>query len=270
MLRIDLTALGQSDLRRLLAAAEGRGQGALADDLRAELAARAAGERSASPAPPSFDADDDTLPMAVTDAASDLWLPPDATRRAARRPFALPVVLALLVAGGATAWAVNGAPGLERSEPTPGPAAPAVMVAAPAPAPPAPRAMVARADPIPAPPPPAEMTAPRSVHVERPAPRRLDPCAAPPTPADRALCGDLGLNLLEHEMREAYGQAMMSGVDTAALRDSQAAWRRMRDPTSDHRALAQLYDRRIRDLKAMQAPDAAPPTQRILADRQEN
>ena len=72
----------------------------------------------------------------------------------------------------------------------------------------------------------------------------------PFSPADRALCGDLALNLLDHEMRDAYGRAMEAGADPIALRESQAAWRRARDPLSDSSALASLYDRRIRELRA--------------------
>ena len=83
---------------------------------------------------------------------------------------------------------------------------------------------------------------------------RLDPCATPPSPADRLLCNDLALNLLDHEMRAAYGRAMEAGADPVALRESQSAWRRSRDPTADARALAGLYDRRIRELEAAAAP----------------
>ena len=85
-------------------------------------------------------------------------------------------------------------------------------------------------------------------------PTRLDPCATPPTPADGLLCRDLALNLLDHEMREAYGRAIIAGADPITLRDSQADWRRTRDPIADPRALADVYDRRIRELEAEAEP----------------
>jgi hypothetical protein len=283
MLRMNLSALSSTELKQLLAAAEGRGQDSLVEQLRAELATRAAvGEprvaRSRTPPPAEFD--DEPEPMMVPDeAASGLWLDRDLGGRspARRWPVGL-AAAAVLAVGGAVAWGLNGAPGLPVAG---GAAPPATATPAAAPAP-APRAMVARVEVAPpappeavapaAPLPPAPAPAPAEpppkalakAESRASAPRRLDPCATPPTPADRLLCNDLGLNLLNHEMREAYGRAMDAGADPVALRESQAAWRRTRDPVSDPRALAQLYDRRIRELKAVAGetprPDAAATT----------
>ena len=289
MFRIDLSALSRTELKRLLAAAEARGQAERIEQLRAELAARDSGEAPRpppAPAPDAFD-DDEPLPMVVPDElpALHLELPraPVAQRARPARGWsrgAAAAAVVLVVGGGAAVWALNGTPGLPTGDAAPA-ASPPASTAAPAPAP---RVMVARVeaavpvppeaiappappapsqpDPQPTPPPPEPRPAATLAKAESPAaPRRLDPCARPPTPADRLLCNDLGLNLLNHEMREAYGRAMDAGADPIAIRESQAAWRRARDPVSDPRALAQLYDRRIGELKAMAGgaprPDAA-------------
>lgn len=266
MLRIDLSALSRAELRRLLAAARARGQTGLTDQLQAELAARAAGKGASDAVsrllPPAFD-EDETEPMKAPAGLPELSVaaPGRRPRSASRGPLAF-AILGILAAVGGAAWGLNGAPGWPGPRPAPGPATrPAAAIAAAAPAAGAPRAMVARVEPVPpaaagVAPPPIRAAAP-SPPPERPAPRRLDPCAAPPTPADRLLCNDLGLNLLDHEMRDAYGRAMAAGADPVALRDSQAAWRRARDPTGDPRALAQLYGRRIRELKAQASADAS-------------
>jgi len=89
-------------------------------------------------------------------------------------------------------------------------------------------------------------------------PSRLDPCATPPSPADRLLCSDLALSLLDHEMRDAYRHAVEAGADPVALRESQAEWRRARDPVADARTLAGLYDTRIRELNAAALPSPPP------------
>jgi hypothetical protein len=293
MLRMNLGALSRTELKQLLAAAEGRGQESLVEQLRAELASRASageGRMSASRTPPPAGFDDEPASMVLPDdGASGLWLERDVGRRApARRwPAGLAAVAAVLVVGGAAAWSLNGAPGLPVGRAAPPPKALA-QATAPAPAAasaptPTPRAMVARvevtppapseavAPPTPSPPEPRSQEPPRpqvGTEVRASVPRRLDPCATPPTPADRLLCNDLGLNLLNHEMREAYGRAMDAGADPVAIRQTQAAWRRARDPVSDPRALAQLYDRRIRELKAMAGETPRPDVAATTLERQ--
>jgi hypothetical protein len=267
MLRIDVSSLRPSEVRSLLANARARGNVALAEQLEAELAARAAGRSQAAqpieepdPEPP-FE-NDDVLPIEVGPPSLDFAFERAARERGRPRRWPLGLIAAgAVAAGGAAAWTLAGAPGLPLDK-----ARPATPVAARVAAPPAPRAMTLRAAvaPSPAPdpvspvmtPPPPEVGA-AAVEAPRARPARLDPCATPPSPADRALCNDLSLNLLDHEMREAYGRAMEAGADPIALRDGQAQWRRARDPVADARTLAELYDRRIRELKA--AATAPPP-----------
>jgi len=282
MLRIDISTLGQPELKRLLAAARARGQEAFAAKLEAELASRAASGRKAQPRqPPDFDVEDDeTQPMFPVGDAADLRLDPPVRRRGG--PGAWPVVLAAAVlVGGAAGWGLS--PGVKtwlsaradralQAEAAPAPRVMAAQIAKPAPTPPPePASAPAVAAPDPAPPaPPAPRPTALAKTQARPAvPARLDPCATPPTPADRALCNDLALNLLSHEMRDAYGRALSAGADPAAIRESQAAWRRTRDPVSDPRALAEIYDRRIRELKAAAAL-AASSSAPVAADRQQN
>jgi hypothetical protein len=249
MLRMDISSLRRSELRNLLANARARGQDGLADEIEAQLAR--ADNHAVVPseirtwAVPA----DEVLPMDPEPGlALDLGIADRPAPR--RRPVGLFAALAagLVVLGSGLAWSLNGEPGLPRAE------AP-VPAAAPK-APPAPRAMALRVAPTPvvaeaeAPPAKPEPTVVAVAEPVRERPTRLDPCARPPSPADRLLCGDLALNLLDHEMRDAYGRAMEAGADPLALRESQTAWRRTRDPIGDPRALAEVYDRRIRDLKA--------------------
>lgn len=280
MLRIDISTLGQPELKRLLAAARARGQEGFAAKIEAELAARSASGRKvpAGRLPEPDVQDDEALPMFVDHGAADLRLDPPVRDR--RRPGAWPIALAAAVlVGGAAGWGLS--PGVKawfsartdpapQAQPAPAPRMMAAQVSEPAP-PVEPEGAPAVAAPEPeTPPPPAPRPTLLAKAQARPAaPPRLDPCATPPTPADRALCNDLALNLLSHEMRDAYGRALSVGADPAAIRESQAAWRRTRDPVSDPRTLAEIYDRRIRELNAAAAVAASssPPS---TADRQEN
>jgi uncharacterized protein YecT (DUF1311 family) len=288
MLRMDISNLRLAELRSLLATARKRGQDALAQQIEAEIASRGRSQ-PAKPAPLVLEADEvlpidlepvdlepgepefehqsaemdpgpafepeDVGPIGFGPAPDDFAFqsPRRAKRRPTRRwPMGL-AVAGLLTAGAAMTWGLNGAPALLRDQNQP---APSVVAAAPSPAP---RAMTVRTEtPAPPPTPAADEPEPPPVVAKaepaRERPSRLDPCAAPPSPAERLLCNDLALNLLDHEMREAYGRAMDAGADPVALRESQAAWRRARDPTADPRALASLYDSRIRELKAAAEP----------------
>lgn len=281
MLRIDLSILNRAELLRLRDQAQARGQAGLADQVQAELDARAAGGAAPRPLAQPADEGDDVAPMRAPDepfaGADDLRL--DGVGRPAprrRRPLAFGLAAVAAAFGVAFGWGFLGAPGLPRpAPPEPAPAAaPASPRVAVTPAPATPRAAVARLDPpvapepqaapppaqpehrppkpAPEPPPPAlkARSADTAADDAVSRPRRVDPCANPPTPADRLLCHDLALNLLERELRDAYGRALDAGVDPVALRADQAAWRAERDPVSDPRTLARLYDRRIRDLRA--------------------
>lgn len=277
MLRIDISTLKTAELGRLLVAARARGQHELVQSLEAEIAAREGGapaETRASSDEPAVE-DDETRPMVVPDPSPDLRLERERRRSPPRRGWPIGLAAAgVLTLGGMAAWGLSGAPGFPRLSPNPGGEPPRVATrpAPPAASPtPTPRAMTARVAPSPPSqsgpaalaPTPTAVSAPeppRAVALakaEAPARRRLDPCATPPTPADRLLCNDLGLNLLSHEMRDAYGRALSAGADPVAIREGQAAWRRVRDPVADPRVLAELYDRRIRELKAAASTAAA-------------
>jgi len=261
ILGFDISALSGPELKRLLALAKSRGQGALAQQLEAELATRGRGEgrqRAAKIGPEAEGEAWEPEPMrlgtplaelerADLDAADlDLGAPRSRPPRHRRWPLAAAVAA---LAGGALAWALAGAP-----DPR------AVFAAKPAPVAP-PRLQMVRVAPAPAaaiPPDqadaPQEAVAPPPAEVRTPPPR-LDPCARPPTPADRLVCNDLALDMLDHELKDAYARALAANADPAAVREAQAAWRQTRDPVDNPQGLAQLYDQRIRELKAAeQAP----------------
>jgi len=292
MLHLNLSVLGRPELERLLEVARARGQEAFVLELEAELRARAAGVTPSAPVH-GF-AEEEPLAMAVPDAPDERDLgsqgPDDGLRvelareRRPPRRIHLGLVAAAALAGvvAVAAWGLGGLPGRSppghpMGEPASGPAASAPPAAAPPPAaPPVRGAVRPDAPPEPAAPPlrlaqSRQPEAAARVQSDLAAigaavdavarPRRLDPCAAPPTPADRALCSDLALNLLERELRDAYARALDAGADPARLRADQTAWRAARAPVSDSRALARLYDRRIRELKdqAADVPPAAGP-----------
>jgi len=78
-------------------------------------------------------------------------------------------------------------------------------------------------------------------------------CAAQATPADRAICGDVKLQRLQENLRQAYAEALAAHQDRALLRERQLAWRDARSEVSDPDRLARLYEERIRKLKAATA-----------------
>lgn len=264
MLHLNLSVLGRPELERLLEVARARGQEDFVLELEAELRARAAGVTPSAPVH-GF-AEDEPLPMVVPDAPEDLRFDLPRERSAPRRGHLGLAAAGVLAAGVAfAAWSLGGLPA-PSSRPSGELASSRPVTAAPPPAAPAPppvREAAVPGEPAPRPPQQQIAAARPAEAVARPVqaadtgvaadavarPRRLDPCANPPTPADRALCGDLALNLLERELRDAYGQALDAGADPGRLRADQAAWRAARDPVSDSRVLARLYDRRIRELR---------------------
>jgi uncharacterized protein len=78
-------------------------------------------------------------------------------------------------------------------------------------------------------------------------------CDAQPTPADRTICGDPELRGLQHELRQAYNEALEAHQDRALLRQRQLAWASARDSVTDSGRLARLYEQRIRKLNAATA-----------------
>jgi uncharacterized protein YecT (DUF1311 family) len=260
MLQINIATLSRSELKGLLATATSRGQAALAEQIQAALDTQAA-DAAVRLASSHVAADEEPARIVFEDdeaAESSLRLGSLREPRSRRWPLAL-AAATIVGVGAAMAWAPLRAPAPARaSSPrlaalTAPPTVPRAMamVAEPAARPdPSPPAPAAAAPPAAAPPKPAPSTATAAAAATPQPPRRVDPCADPPTPADGTLCKDLALNLLDRELRDAYGRAIDAGADPRAIRQSQAAWRRARDPVSDPRALAELYERRIRDLKA--------------------
>jgi uncharacterized protein YecT (DUF1311 family) len=134
---------------------------------------------------------------------------------------------------------------------SPAPDAINLAQAAPAAPPPAPTTPTTQ----PSPPPTEQATAPEPVRGE---PVRIAPagpmgCGALPTPADRTICADPHLQRLQHELRQAYAQALQAHADRTLLRERQLAWKDARDKISDPDRLAQLYQDRIRKLNAATA-----------------
>jgi len=259
---IDLSTLSGTELRRLLKVAQSRGDEGLAGQLQAELSARGAGgQRIGGPAPRPDPAPEEA-PSHMVWREEPLGLTADrGPPHAPGRGFPL-VGLGVAAAGlvaAVVSWNLIGS-----ETPLPGPAEP-----------PAPRAMVARSEPLQPAPDPAPVAAVTPPALRRPAtpppppptPARIakvepaikgplrttDPCSSPPTPADRVVCSDLAIAELHREMREAYVRALNARADPYVVGQAQDAWRRARDPISDPQRLAQLYDRRIRELNAATA-----------------
>jgi uncharacterized protein YecT (DUF1311 family) len=118
---------------------------------------------------------------------------------------------------------------------------------APPPAPSPPPAVRADAEPAKTAEPAAEIA------PERSAPVVATGCAAAPTPADRTICGDAKLRLLQEALRRAYSDALDAHEDRTLLREHQLAWRDARSAVTDPTRLTQLYEERIRKLKAATA-----------------
>jgi len=78
-------------------------------------------------------------------------------------------------------------------------------------------------------------------------------CAGQPTPADRAICETPRLQKLQKDLRQAYAEALDAHQDRDLLREHQLAWREARNTVTEPERLAQLYEQRIRKLKAATA-----------------
>jgi hypothetical protein len=268
---IDLATLSVADLRRLLDRAEARGQVALAEQIRLTLAARAQGDLTARPrrarddnTPEPSPAPD--LPGPEAEPDDDAWVLSISTerrkaRRARRRTVSRLVVGAAGLAAAAVAWALSGiAPPWRPKPPAPAPRAMQAYVAAPPPVlnlpPPA-------AEPTPQLPPrlaPADIQPatpePPAAPAEKLAPRQqvaANPCSQLPTPAERMVCASPGLRAQRRQLQEAYVRALNSRADPQALDAGQAAFRLALARAEDPERLAELYDRRIRDLNAAAA-----------------
>ena len=78
-------------------------------------------------------------------------------------------------------------------------------------------------------------------------------CAAEATPADRTICETPRLQRLQHELRRAYGEALLAHRDRGLLRERQLAWREARNDIAEPIELARVYGERIRRLHAAAA-----------------
>lgn len=234
MLGIDIAALSQDELRRMLAVARAREQHALVARLTAELEARP-GRWAKFGAP---------QPLALPIAPATPAAPPR------RRSVGLAVAAAAGAAGvvaAAVVWNIS-AQAPSSSERPIRVAAPRAAMAIAHPAPKtidvslaeAPTAEAAPSvQPIAAAPPPAPAPARRAGH---------NPCYDLATPADRLVCGYPSLAQRERRLIAAYDAAIAAGADPRALEGEQATWKADRDGVSDRLALADLYDKRIREL----------------------
>lgn len=249
MLQIELSALSAPELKRLLEVARSRNQTALAEQLVAELQARPTRAAEWRQAP-------------SMNYMADLEFEPGPEPVRWRRG-------GVMVATAAIAAFVSAAVTWGLSMPaTPGPQPAAVAAQTPPP----PRATVALASlaPVPVAPPPdaAPMVSaeprpdpPKRVAKARPpaARARARRCHDLPTPAQRLICGYPSLAAQDRQLRTAYDKALAAGADRRALDRGQAVWRSESEQVADHRALADRYARRLRELDAA-AGRPPPPT----------
>jgi uncharacterized protein YecT (DUF1311 family) len=239
MLRIELSALSAQELRRLQESARARNQTTFVEQLEAELQARPTRAEDWAPAPMSF----------AHQTPLDVDEPLEPPRR--NRVMAATAALAAFVSAAVT-WGLS-VPTTPRPEP-----------ATTAQAEPAPRAAVMLASLAPVGPPPA-FSEPPPVDAAAEAPpapirvaaasaaarrARANPCLDLPTAAERLVCGYPSLAAQDRQLRTAYERALAAGADRRELDRDQAAWRGESEKVSDHRQLAERYDRRIRELQS--------------------
>lgn len=243
MLRIELAALSAQELKRLLDMARMRNQGALAEQLLAELEARPVRVEDWSPQPMSY------APRPEYEAAEALAAP--------RRSGAMAATAAIAAfVSAAVTWGISVPPASR---------APLTME------PPPPRATVVLASmtPLGSPPgfsqptpePPAIAPAPRPAQVARataPARTRANPCYDLATAAERLVCGYPTLAAQDRQLRAVYDRALSAGADRRDLDRAQALWREASQNVSDRQALSERYSRRIRELEAAATPPPPP------------
>jgi hypothetical protein len=224
VLGIDISALSMAELRQLLAVARARDQQALAERITAELRARPARSTQWGAVQPRMDItwiDDEPAP------------PPPMRRRSfavAATAAAAGVVCAALV------WGVS-VPQSQVITPTKASAPRAAMALSSLPV----AADDPLSDPVPAPDPEPEA---RTAG----APKAHNACYDLATAAERLICGYPSLAQKDAQLKAAYQAAIAGGADAAALEQEQAAWKAGAAGVSDRLALADLYDRRIREL----------------------
>ncbi|MCW5761175.1 MAG: hypothetical protein KIS90_15510, partial [Phenylobacterium sp.] len=75
-----------------------------------------------------------------------------------------------------------------------------------------------------------------------------NPCYDLATAAERLICGYPSLAQKDRRLKAVYQAAIASSADAAQLEQAQSAWKASAAGVSDRLALADLYDRRIREL----------------------
>ncbi|HEY0646529.1 hypothetical protein [Phenylobacterium sp.] len=259
MLRIELSELSAQELKRLLDSARARGQTALAEQLVAELEMRPGRAVDWNPIPAGYGAQ-----MAFEPS----FEPADEPHRPRRSGVMVATaVLAAFVSAGVT-WglSVPMTPHAAKEPIEPAPRA-AVMLTSvapvrpqsdlPAPAPVVDHVDVDGDEPVarlPRAPLPMARAAPAKASA------RAKRCHDLPTPAQRLTCGYPVLAAQDRQLRAAYDKALASGADRRELDRAQAVWRGESENIADRNALAERYQRRIREIEAASArPPPAPP-----------
>jgi hypothetical protein len=251
MLRIELAALSAQELKRLLDVARARNQGALVEQLVAELASRPGRVEDWSPLPMSY--------------APALEYEPAEARGAPRRSGAMAAtaVIAAFVSAAVT-WGISVPPAPRNAEPTaPQPAPRAAVVLASltpvSPPPgfsPSPPSRSTASEPAATEPPPARV---KTARASAPAKTRTNRCYGLATSAERLVCGYPTLAAQDRQLRAAYERALSAGADRRDLDRAQALWREASQHVSDRQVLSDRYGRRIRELEAAATPPPPPP-----------
>ena len=261
MLRIELSELSAQELKRLLDSARARGQTALAEQLVAELEMRPGRAVDWNPIPAGYGAQ-----MAFEPS----FEPADEPHRPRRSGVMVATaVLAAFVSAGVT-WGLSvPMTPYAAKEPIEPPPRAAVMLTSVAPVrpqsdAPAPAPVVdhvdAEVDEPAARPPRAPSPIARAVPPNAPA--RAKRCFDLPTPAQRLTCGYPTLAAQDRQLRAAYDKALAGGADRRELDRAQAAWRGESENIADRNALAERYQRRIREIEAASRPAPPPPAAR--------
>lgn len=255
MLRIELAALSAQELRRLLEMARARNQGALADQLLAELQARPQRVEDWAPLPMSY------APPPAYEPAETLAAP--------RRSGAMAATAAIAAfVSAAVTWGISVPPAsrdtAQAAAERPAPRAAVVLASLEPPSPPpgfgepSPPERAA-ADPATSEPERAPVRV--AARAVTPARSRTNPYYGLTTAAERLVCGYPGLAAQDRQLRAAYDRALSAGADRRDLDRGQALWREASQHISDRQALSERYARRIRELEAAATPPPPPPPQ---------
>ena len=243
MLGVNLSTLGQQDLRRLLTVARARGQTALAAQVLAEMEARTSqpgGWRAASATISYAQYEPPGAPRAT-----------EASPRRGRGAIAATALIGFVVAG--LAWGLSPHDGASPDQATLASAKPTPRVAAAL----AEIEQAPRVEPVVEA--PATSAAPDGPSTSPIRTASRNPCYDEPTPADRLICGYPAVAARDRRLRQIYAQAIVAGGDPRGLENEQASWKAQTDRISEWKDLAEAYDRRIAALQsAVNGAESAP------------